>query len=194
MSDVSRCLISPGAPRRLRLFCGDNGPLRTQRLRGWGAARAPSPCCCMGAAVTLPNRSRRWDGGGCAQAERQAQLHGRGAGAAGWDTQASRERVWAALCAVSLRPARVGAGQGWAETPQARVGREDAGAHAASAAFRRVLCFGVSAHGRLFSLTGADPALGVAGRNFEFLLGLEEESLGSVPAPACAAAAPLGAR
>ncbi|XP_057583604.1 ubiquitin carboxyl-terminal hydrolase isozyme L1 isoform X1 [Hippopotamus amphibius kiboko] len=93
--------------------------------------------------------------------------------------------VWAALCAVSLRQAGLGGGAGLlpglgrgARMPSPpRLPRLPAGASRSR----------VSAPGRPVSSPQVLARLGVASQwRFEDVLGLEEESLGSVPAPACA--------
>ncbi|XP_072800796.1 ubiquitin carboxyl-terminal hydrolase isozyme L1 isoform X1 [Vicugna pacos] len=102
---------------------------------------------------------------------------GRGARPADSSARASQEpRVGCALCCV-IAPARVGGGG----SSQARVG-----ARGSEPALP--LChLRVSAPGRLVSSPQVLTRLGVTGQwRFADVLGLEEETLGSVPAPACA--------
>lgn len=114
---------------------------------------------------------------------------GRGACRADSGARASREpRVGRALCCV-IAPAGMGSGGGGRGRPRLLPGwgggTEGAGPAPPSGWCPRLA--GLGAPGRPLSSPQVLTRLGVAGQwRFADVLGLEEEALGSVPAPACA--------
>lgn len=190
VSGVSRCLCPPppGAPRRRRppalvASQGPRGALRAPEAarpgRDRGALPLPLP---RGPRVTLRNLS----GVGWRRPRPDASAGpssgGRGAGRADSGARASREpRVGRALCCV-IAPAGVGAGRGllpgWGEGTEGAEPTPPPG---------RCPDLPVSARLAYLSFPQVLTRLGVAGQwRFVDVLGLEEETLGSVPAPACA--------
>uniref|UniRef100_A0A7N5P4Z6 Ubiquitin carboxyl-terminal hydrolase n=1 Tax=Ailuropoda melanoleuca TaxID=9646 RepID=A0A7N5P4Z6_AILME len=116
---------------------------------------------------------------------------GRGACRADSGARASREpRVGRALCCV-IAPAGVRSGSGGGGRGRPRLlpgwGGGTEGAGPASPSRRCPRLAGLGAPGRPLSSPQVLARLGVAGQwRFADVLGLEEEALGSVPAPACA--------